>query len=281
MNHEKERLIVEQMEIDLLLEGLFRRYGHDLRDYARAHMTRQLRHALDTEPFDDFGAYQHALLQDETVFRRLLDLLVVPVTEMFRDPAFYKKLRVLLREVPTRGRERKIWIAGCSTGEEAYALAILLAEEGLLADTVLYATDYSERLLGIAREGIYPLEKIKHYARNYHAAGGTRSFSGYFTLRYDHVMFNRELKDHIVFDTHNLVSDGTLGEMSAIFCRNVMIYFNGTLRDRVVGLFSESLQEEGVLGLGTKESLRLSGMADRFETIDESLSLYRLKGEER
>ncbi len=279
MSDEKERLGVEQIEIDLLLEGLWRRYGHDLRNYARAHMTRRLRHALNLEPYADFGAYQHAILNDEQVFRRLLDHLVVPVTEMFRDPTFFRALRRQLGRLPHRAKGRKIWVAGCATGEEVYGLAILLAEEGLLADTTLYATDYNEHLVTKAREGVYPLEKIKQYTTNYHEAGGTGSLSDYYTLRYDHVMFDEGLKEHIVFDTHNLVTDGTFGEMSAIFCRNVLIYFNRELQDQVFGLFRESLATGGVLGLGLKESIRISREASHFEVLDESQSLYRRKGD--
>ncbi len=266
---------VEALEIELLLEAIFRRYGFDFREYAPASLKRRLWRRINLEGLATISGLQERLLHDPHVMEKLLLDLSVNVTAMFRDPTFYTSFRQkvvpLLRTYPFT----RIWIAGCSTGEEVFSLAILLAEEGLYDRTRIYATDINEVVVEQAKTGVFPLDKMQEYTQNYIRAGGDRSFSEYYVARYESARFSRSLLDNVVFAQHNLVSDRAFNEFNAILCRNVMIYFDRSLQNRVNELFYESLEMFGVLGLGQKESLRFTPHEDSFEELDARERLYR------
>jgi chemotaxis protein methyltransferase CheR len=266
---------LEEIELSLLLEGVFRKYGFDFREYAPASLRRRVWRRANAEGLTTLSALQDKLLHDPTCMERLLLDLSINVTAMFRDPTFYvgfrEKIVPLLRTYPFT----RIWVAGCSTGEEVYSLAILLLEEELYARTRIYATDINESVLDRARAGVFPLDKMREYTQNYIRAGGKRAFSEYYLAKYDGAQFQRSLVENVVFAQHNLVSDRSFNEFNVILCRNVMIYFDRSLQDRVHRLFYESLANFGVLGLGAKESIRFSPYADRYEELDPGERLYR------
>ena len=269
---------LEDVEIDLLLDGLYRVHGFDFRDYSRASIKRRILELMLTEKLDTVSAFQDRLLHDFSCLDRFLLGLSVHATAMFRDPSFYltfrKRVVPLLRTYPTV----QIWVAGCSTGEEVYSLAILLQEERLYAKSRIYATDISQAVLRKAREGIFPLAAMRDYTANYHQAGGTNEFSDYYTAQYDSVIFSSGLKNNVVFSEHNLATDGSFNEFQVILCRNVMIYFNKDLQARVHNLLYDSLSMFGVFGLGNKESLKFTPQADFYEHLNESDKLYRKVG---
>jgi len=270
-----EELDLEQIEIELLLEGIHRRYGYDFRDYAPASLRRRVRRRMDGEKVETISALQDLLLHDPAVMERLLLDLSVNVTAMFRDPTFFlsfrEKVVPFLRTYPFS----RLWVAGCSTGEEVYSVAILLAEEGLADRVRIYATDINQTVVERAKLGVFPLDKMREYTQNYIRAGGTRSFSEYYVARYDGAQFARELVDGVVFAQHNLVSDGAFNEFEVITCRNVMIYFAQPLQARVHGLFYDSLSMFGVLALGQKETIRFSPHERAFEELDAEERLYK------
>jgi chemotaxis protein methyltransferase CheR len=258
-----------------LLEGVFRKYGFDFREYASASLRRRVWRRVHAEGLSTISELQARLLHDAACMERLLLDLSINVTAMFRDPSFYNAFRAKvvpqLRTYPFT----RIWVAGCSTGEEVYSLAILLREEGLYDRSRIYATDINESVLDRARTGVFPLEKMREYTQNYIKAGGTQAFSEYYLAKYDGAQFQRSLIDNVVFAQHNLVSDRSFNEFNVIVCRNVMIYFDRVLQDHVHELFYESLVTFGVLGLGHKESIRFSPHADSFEELDPAEKLYR------
>ena len=266
---------LEDIEIALLLEGLYRVYGFDFRDYSPASIKRRILERMRAEKITTVSAYQDCVLHDNACMERLLVGLSVHVTSMFRDPSFYltfrRKVVPVLRTYPTV----RIWHAGCSTGEEVYSMAILLQEEGLYRKSVIYATDISRDVLRKAREGIFPLAAMQEYTSNYMRAGGKHEFSDYYTAHYDNVIFHPALKTNVVFSEHNLVTDGSFNEFHVILCRNVMIYFNKALQERVHNLIYESLSMFGVFGLGNKESLKFTPRADFYEKLDGHDKLYR------
>jgi chemotaxis protein methyltransferase CheR len=268
---------LEEIELALLLEGVFRQYGFDFREYAPASLRRRVWRRVHAEGLQTISALQDKLLHDPACMERMLLDLSINVTAMFRDPGFYvafrEKIVPTLRTYPFT----RIWVAGCSTGEEVYSLAILLDEEGLYDRTRIYATDINESVLDRARLGVFPLEKMREYTQNYINAGGTRAFSEYYLAKYDGAQFQRSLIENVVFAQHNLVSDRSFNEFNVIICRNVMIYFDRTLQDRVHELFHESLVTFGVLGLGRKESLHFSPHEDDYEELDPVEKLYRKK----
>jgi chemotaxis protein methyltransferase CheR len=268
----------EAIEIDLLLEAVWRRYGFDFRDYARASIKRRLWRRVHAEGLSTISGLQERLLHDQSCMERLLLDLSINVTAMFRDPTFYRCFRTaivpLLRTYPFV----RIWNAGCSTGEETYSLAILLKEAGLYDRTRIYATDINESVLMRARSALFPLEKMQEYTENYLAAGGTQAFSEYYVTAYEGARFDRSLADNIVFARHNLVTDRAFNEFHVIICRNVMIYFDTPLQARVHELFYESLVRFGVLALGHKESIAFTPHEHHYEVIDPSEKLYRKVG---
>ncbi|MGI8897229.1 MAG: CheR family methyltransferase [Pyrinomonadaceae bacterium] len=266
---------LEDVEISLLLEGLYRAYGFDFREYSRASIKRRILEMMRLEKLGTVSAFQDRVLHDAACLNRFLLGLSVHATAMFRDPSFYltfrKKVVPLLRTYPTV----QIWVAGCSTGEEVYSLAILLQEEHLYGKCRIYATDISQAVLRKARDGIFPLASMRDYTNNYHQAGGANEFSDYYTAQYDNVIFSSALKSNIVFSEHNLATDGSFNEFQVILCRNVMIYFNKDLQARVHNLLYDSLSMFGVFGLGNKESLKFTPRAAFYEHLNDRDKLYR------
>jgi chemotaxis protein methyltransferase CheR len=266
---------LERLEIELLLEAVHRRYGFDFREYAQASLKRRLFRRMDAERVATISQLQDKLLHEPDCMERLLLDLSINVTSMFRDPSFYVAFREhvvpRLRTYPFT----RIWCAGCSTGEEVYSLAILLQEEGLYDRTRIYATDINENVLATAREGVFPLDRMKQYTQNYVRAGGTRDFSEYYLAAYDSVRFSRSLTENVVFAQHNLAMDRTFNEFQVILCRNVMIYFDKRLQDRVHELFYDSLAMFGVLALGHKESINFTRHAKHYEALDVDERIYR------
>lgn len=266
---------VEDIEIHLLLEALHRRYHYDFRHYARASVRRRLRLARERLGFASLSMLQDALLRDAALVPRLLDCLTVQVSEMFRDPPYFRAIRDRvvphLRTYPSL----KVWIAGCSGGEELHSLAILLREEGLLDRTLLYATDISPTALEAAASGVYALDRIGAFARNHQRSGGRSPLSDHYTAAYGRAVFDRSLRGRVVFSDHSLATDAVFAECQLISCRNVMIYFDRPLQDRAVGLFRDSLARSGFLGLGSRESLRFSAHADAFSAFAGEERIYR------
>jgi chemotaxis protein methyltransferase CheR len=270
---------LEDVEIELLLEGVYRHYGYDFRNYAMSSLKRRIRARVIDERVTTISGLKEKVLHDPACMERLLLGLSIHVTAMFRDPRFFLAFRQqvvpLLRTYPFI----RIWHAGCSTGEEVYSMAILLQEEGLYERCRLYATDMNEPVLRTAREGIYPLAAMKGYTSNYIHAGGKNDFSAYYTAMYDNAIFRPALKKNLVFAQHNLAIDGPFNEFHVIMCRNVMIYFNRRLQARVQGLFSNSLVRFGFLCLGTKESLKYSSHEAMFQEFDDEERIYRMIGQ--
>lgn len=275
MINESANTELEDIEIGLLLEGVYRAHGFDFRDYSRASIKRRILELMRFEKLGTVSAFQNRLLHDPTCLERFVLGLSVHATAMFRDPTFYSTFRrkavPLLRTYPTV----QIWVAGCSTGEEVYSLAILLQEENLYEKCRIYATDISPVVLRRAREGIFPLSAMREYTNNYHKAGGQHEFSDYYTAHYDNVIFNPTLRHNVVFSEHNLATDGSFNEFQVIMCRNVMIYFNKELQARVHNLFYDSLSMFGVFGLGNKESLKFTPRAAFYQNINHNDKLYR------
>jgi chemotaxis protein methyltransferase CheR len=266
---------LEQLEIELLLEAVYRRYGVDFRQYAQASLKRRLYRRLHAEGLDTLSQLQDRLLHDPPCMERLLLDLSINVTSMFRDPSFYAAFRKhvvpILRTYPFT----RIWCAGCSTGEEVYSLAIVLHEEGVYDRTRIYATDINEHVLQTAAEGVFPLERMQQYTQNYLRGGGKEDFSQYYVAAYDSVRLSRSLTENVVFAQHNLAMDRSFNEFNVIVCRNVMIYFDKALQDHVHGLFYESLPTFGILALGHKESIGFTRLAGRYEEIDAAERIYR------
>jgi chemotaxis protein methyltransferase CheR len=266
---------VEKIEIGLLLEGIYRLYGFDFRSYAYSSIRRRIWKRVQAERLATVTALQERVLHDRAVMERLLLDLSVNVTAMYRDPDFYAVFRQevvpLLRTYPFI----RVWHAGCATGEEVYSMAILLEEEGLYERARIYATDINEVVLHKAKAGIFPLDRMQEYTQNYLKAGGKREFSQYYTAKYDGALFAPSLKRNIVFSQHNLVTDGPFAEFNVILCRNVLIYFDKTLQQRVHGLLYQSLVMFGVLALGSKESLKFSEFEGCFEQLHRREKLYR------
>jgi chemotaxis protein methyltransferase CheR len=263
------------IELRLLMEAIYLKYSYDFRDYTGSSQKRRVAYALAQLNLPNISALQERVLRDAAVFSQLLQYLTIPVSEMFRDPAYFLMLRrqvvPMLQTYPTV----KVWVAGCSTGEEVYSLAILLQEEGLLKRTQIYATDINPASLEKARQGIFPLESIRGYTANYQRAGGTNAFSDYYTAAYDAARFDPALCADVIFADHSLATDSVFAETQLVSCRNVLIYFNRQLQDRALGLFHESLCHRGFLGLGAKESIDFSSFAERFDVVSRAERIYR------
>ena len=276
MSRAKKSDELERLEINLLVEGVYQHYGCDFRDYAYASLRRRVWNVVRSEQLETVTALLDRVLHDPACMERFLAQLTVNVTSMFRDPSFFNAFREqvvpLLRAYPFI----RIWHAGCSTGEEVYSMAILLLEEDLYPRCRIYATDLDEIALKKARDGIFPLEHMKEYSENYAQAGGKASLSDYYTSAgYDHVIFRQSLRQNVVFSHHNLATDSSFNEFNVILCRNVMIYFNPKLQNRVHGLLYESLRRFGVLALGHKESLKGTAYEPRYEEISGRERIYR------
>jgi len=277
MRNGAEKVENEKLEIMLLLEAIFLKYGYDFRNYAGAHTKRRLEHRRNLAGLDSFSEMQHRVIYDEEFFNSLLLDLSINVTEMFRDPWVYVKIREIVIPHLKTYPFVKMWHAGCSAGQEVYSMAIMLEEEGMKGLTQIYATDFNERILAKAKEGIYPLDVVREYTENYIKAGGQYSFSEYYTADDANVILQSSLRDRMLFSSHNLVTDGVFGEMNVIFCRNVLIYFNRELQERVLSLFYDSLCPGGFLCLGSKECLKFSQVSEKFEVVADKEKIYRKK----
>ena len=268
---------IVNLEIDLLLEAIFIKYGYDFRNYSKAHVKRRLLFRLSTSNLKSISEMQHKVLHEADFFEVILRDLSINVTEMFRDPGFYLALRKEVVPVLKTYPYIKVWHAGCSTGEEVYSFAVLLKEEGLYDRTQIYATDFNRNVLDIAKKGIYPIDRIKEFTANYQSAGGTQSFSDYYMANYDSVIYDQSLKKNMVFAEHNLVTDSVFAEVNLVICRNVLIYFNKELQNRVINLFYDSLINGGYLGLGSKETIQFTSKIDKFEVINKEEKIYKKK----
>jgi chemotaxis protein methyltransferase CheR len=256
-----------EIELRLLIEAIYLKYSYDFRDYSGASIKRRVSHALTQFECSTISALQEKVLHDPTAFMQLLQLLTIPVSEMFRDPSHFLAIREevvpLLKTYPSI----KIWIAGCSTGEEVYSMAILLREEGLLDRTIIYSTD--------TKQGIFSMENVRAYTSNYQQAGGKRSFADYYTAAYGYAIFDKSLCENVTFADHSLATDSVFSETQLISCRNVLIYFNKKLQDRAFGLFHESLCHRGFLVLGSKETPDFSAFGNQFEPLVKQERIYR------
>lgn len=261
--------------MNLLLEGIYRHYGFDFRQYAYASLKRRIWHCVQAERLSSISAFQERVLRDPACMERFLLTVSVHTTAMFRDPGFYRALRDKVTPLLHTYPFVRIWIVGCSTGEEVYSTAILLTEEGLYDRCRIYATDMNEAVLQKARQGIYPLKVMQDYTGNYHKAGGARSFSEYYTANYDNAIIQPALQRNVVWAQHNLAVDRAFNEFNLILCRNVLIYFNKPLQSRVYSLLHESLALFGVLGLGSRETLAFSPYEVSYEAINGQERLYR------
>jgi chemotaxis protein methyltransferase CheR len=261
-------------EIDLLLEAIHRKYAYDFRGYARGSIRSRVQAALGRLELASVSLLQDRILRDRTVFSVLLGHLTIPVTDLFRDPAYFRALREHVLPVLATYPRLKIWIAGCSTGEEVYSMAILLQELRLLERTILYATDLNPESLRAAEAGIYPLARVARFTRNYQQAGGTGTLADYYTAAYDGAVFDRRLRARVTFADHCLATDEVFAEVHLVSCRNVLIYFDQPLQERAMGLFRRSLSAQGFLGLGSSERL-VSTQLDGFSRVLESAELYR------
>lgn len=264
-----------EAELRLLMEAIYLRYSYDFRDYAGASQKRRVLQALASLDCPTIPALQAKVLRDPAVFMQLLQYLTIQVSEMFRDPAFFLAVRQQVMPRLQTYPSVRIWIAGCSTGEEAYSLAIMLREEGLLERSRIYATDINAKALDKARQGIFSLASIKGHTVNYQQAGGKLAFSDYYTAAYNAAIFDKSLRESITFADHSLATDSVFSETQFVLCRNVLIYFNRKLQDRALGLFHESLSHRGFLGLGSKESMDFSAYATRFEALDRLDRIFR------
>jgi chemotaxis protein methyltransferase CheR len=263
------------IELHLLVDAIYLKYHYDFRRYARASLKRRLTAAMTRLHCGTFSQLQDKVLHEPEMFPALLNFLTVPVSEMFRDPGYFRALRQTVVPILRTYPSLKVWVAGCSTGEEVYSLAILLREEGLLARTLIYATDINPHTLQKAAAGVYEVERIAGFTEAHRNSGGNSSLSEYYTAAYGRAVFDKSLREHIVFSDHSLATDSVFAEVHLVSCRNVLIYFNRDLQDRAVGLFRDALCRKGFLGIGSKESLRFSSHADSFTELARTDRIYQ------
>jgi len=275
----EELLEIENIELKLLLDAIYMKYGYDFKEYTKSHVKRRILNRVELNNLDHISQLTSDVLYKSDVFDQLLLDLSINVTEMFRFPLFFKELRKHVIPILKTYPSINIWHAGCSTGEEVLSMAILLEEEGLLTRSRIYATDINKNVLEIAQKGIYPISEIKKWTKNYQEAGGKNSFSKYYTAKYDSVIMNQNLYEHIVFLEHNLTQDKEFISANLIICRNVMIYFNNTLKDKVLKLFESSLIHGGVLGIGSKENITFSDINTKLDVLSKDAKIYCKKVE--
>jgi chemotaxis protein methyltransferase CheR len=266
-----------EYEISSLLETIFQQYGYDFRQYSEAHIRRRIVNRMAMSGLEDLAQVQSLVLKDETFASKLLQDLSITVTEMFRDSGFYKSLREYVIPVLKTYPFIKIWHAGCATGEEAYSMAIIMQEEGLYDRTTIYATDFNQRALNQAKEGIFSNAMIKEYTGNYQLSGGIESFSNYYMAKYDNVIMNQSLKKNIVWANHNWVTDSVFAEVHMVLCRNVLIYFDKNLQNKVQKKIYNSLINGGVLCLGSKESIQFTDLHDKYTELDKKQRIFKKK----
>ena len=268
-------VVLDDEHIDTILNDLIENHGYDFSGYSRSSLTRRIYRLMSLDRHSSFAEFRLRLRNDAGYLSRFVDEITVNVTEMFRDPEFYLTLREHILPLLATKPLIRIWHAGCSTGEEVYSMAILLQEANLLHKSRLYATDINSAVLNTAREGIFPLTQMKSWSENYILAGGKRDFSSYYTANYDRAKFDSALAERFVLSTHNLVSDRSFNEFQLILCRNVLIYFDKPLQEKVLTLFDESLESLGFLALGTKETLKFSKISSRFQQLDRDQKIWR------
>ncbi|MDZ5471631.1 protein-glutamate O-methyltransferase CheR [Bacillus sp. 31A1R] len=271
----KECSELEKLEIHLLLEGVYRHYGLDFRNYAFTSIRRRIWYRMKAEKIETVTSLLDRLLHDRKLMEKLYYDFSINVTEMFRDPSFFRTLRTTVLPALKKLSKIRIWHAGCSTGEEPFSMAILLKEEGLLEKTYIYATDMNDQVLEKAKLGKFPLKKMKSYTSNYVQSGGLNDFSEYYTVSNEHAVFSKELSKNIFFAQHNLVTDGSFNEFHIIICRNVLIYFDKQLQSRVHQLFFNSLTTDGYLGLGNREGISFTGQEKNYKIINEKEKIYQ------
>lgn len=263
------------IELRMLVEAVYLKYNYDFRDYTGASQKRRVLVAMREMECATVSELQSRVLHEPNGFAQLLQYLTIPVTEMFRDPEYFLAVREQVAPFLKTYPSLKIWVAGCSTGEEVYSLAILLKEEGLLERSIIYATDINPESLDAARRGVFPLDRMRLYTENYQKSGGKGAFSDYYTAAYGGALFERSLMENVTFADHSLSTDSVFSETHFVSCRNVLIYFNRRLQDRVLGLFHDSLCHRGFLGLGSKESIDFSSYAERFEPLARRERVFR------
>lgn len=264
-----EPSIVKDEEVEYLIKDVYEMYGYDFSEYSRASFKRRVNRICLIDRFTSFAELRYTLINDPEYLKRFIEEITVNVTEMFRDPQFFKALREkILPQLGTYPLIR-IWVAGCSTGEEAYSMAILLKEANLYHKCLIYGTDLNPSVLETARAGVFPLQQMKLYSENYMQSGGKKDFSDYYTANYDSVKFDKGLQEKLILSTHNLVSDSSFNSFQLIICRNVLIYFDRGLQERVFKLFDNSLENLGFLALGAKETLRFSKLDKNFQQVDD------------
>ncbi|MES2513215.1 MAG: protein-glutamate O-methyltransferase CheR [Bacteroidota bacterium] len=269
--------MITDNEIGILLNDLLESYGYDFNYYSKASLTRRINRLFTLDKFTDFATFRVHLLSDNNYIKRFVEEITVNVTEMFRDSSFYKALRTDILPVLGTHPFIRIWHAGCSTGEEVYSMAILLHEAGLLHKSLLYATDINPGVLEKAKSGIFPLGNMKSYSENYIASGGIDDFSSYYTANYEGGKFNQELREKMIYSTHNLVSDRSFNEFHLIVCRNVLIYFDKELQERVFTLFDGSMGKLAYLALGSKETIKFSDIQDKFTQVGKEKVWRKIK----
>ena len=277
MNHDDP----EEIEIDLLLEAMWRRSGYDFRSYARSSIRRRVSQFLGRSGCSTVSEMTSRVTRDSEFLNQLAQYFSISVTGMFRDPWVYRAIREQAVPLLRSWHYFKVWHAGCATGEEVYSLAIVLQEEGLLDRVTLHATDFNDAAIEKARDGVYPLDKTRSFAGNYRQAGGTASLADHFRASGGSAVMSDALKQRVTFSTHNLVTDHVFGEMHLILCRNVLIYFDRDLQQRAVTLFADSLVHGGFLCLGTHEDIRLVPAGEQFELVDEKARLFKKTGRPR
>jgi chemotaxis protein methyltransferase CheR len=259
---------VSDEEVDVLLNDLFEVHGYDFTDYSRASLKRRINRLYTLDRFPSFAEFRYHLKSQPHYLKRFVEEITVNVTEMFRDPTFYKSLRKDILPILATYPLIRIWHAGCSTGEEVYSMAIMLKEANLLHKSLLYATDINPDVLAKAMAGVFPLSQMKQYSENYIKSGGTEDFSNYYMAKYNRAKFDEQLRTRVVFATHNLVSDKSFNEFQLILCRNVLIYFDKDLQNKVISLFDQSLDTLGFLALGSKETIRYTSIANKYKQFD-------------
>jgi len=270
---------IQQIELELLIKAIKASYGHDFSGYAMASFARRVEKGLRELQLEYISEIIPLVLHDRCLYEKFFLNLSVNVTEMFRDPLFFLKLRESVLPELKAQKVLKIWVAGCSTGEEVYSLAIMLKEENLYDQVLIYATDFNDQVLAKAEDGIYPLGKIRHYSSNYHTAGGKASFADYFQSDENWIIMDRALKKNIVFSLHNLAVEKEFSKVDILICRNVMIYFDQSLQETVFDLFDHSLISNGFLCLGMSESLQISKCYGNYTIIDDHFKIFRKKNE--
>jgi chemotaxis protein methyltransferase CheR len=268
---------ISEKDLALLLKSIYQKYGYDFSEYSEAHIKRRISNRMVLSGIKNIDQLHALIINDAAFADKLLQDLSITVTEMFRDPDFYKTLREKVIPVLKTYPFIKVWHAGCSTGEEAYSMAIILQEEGLYERTIIYATDFNQVALNRAKEGIFSNELMKAYTANYQLSGGRESFADYYTASHEHVIMNNSLKKNIVWANHNLVTDSVFGEVHLILCRNVLIYFERDLQNKVQKLFYDSLISGGILCLGSKESLRFTDLYERYSEQDRKQRIFKKK----